>query len=112
MKKIPLSNSTIKIGLILILILLFLIPVSLIKNLISDRNHYQREALQSITEPLGGETQLQGLVIAVPYKTYKETYSSNGSRLVQAETKYILFAPDTYTMDISVNPYYLTRGIF
>jgi len=112
MKKIQFSHSSVKLILVFILILLFLIPIALIKNLISDRKDYQREALYSITEPLGGHSELQGLVIAVPYKIYKENIDSKGIKHIETEIKYIVFAPDVYELDVNVNPYYLTRGIF
>ena len=112
MKKLQISNSTQKIFLIIILLLLFLIPVNLIQNLVSDRKHYQKDAIQSITEPLGGQAELQGIVIAIPYKKYHDTYDSNGNKHTEVDTKYVVFAPDLYSMDIQVNPYYLTRGIF
>lgn len=112
MKKLQIPNSTVKIILVGVLILLFLIPVSLIKNLIHDRRIYQKEAIQSITEPLGGETEIQGMVIAVPYKVYKTSYDSNKNKIIETEIKYVIFAPSAYQLDIDVNPYYLTRGIF
>lgn len=112
MKKIILSDFTIKILLIIALFLLFLIPIGMITHLIHDRRTYQSEAINSITEPFGGKTEIQGLVIAVPYKKYTETYNNSGSKHITAEQRYILFAPDIYDMNISVKPYYLTRGIF
>lgn len=112
MRKFDFSNSTVKIVLILALVLLFLIPVGLIKNLIYDRKSYQREALQSITEPLGGEAEIQGLVIAVPYKFHRESFDSKGAVRIETETKYAIFAPDSYNLDFDVAPYYLSRGIF
>ncbi|WP_147613945.1 cell envelope integrity protein CreD [Treponema pectinovorum] len=112
MKKLQVSKSSLKIMLIFVLVLLFLVPISLIKNLIYDRKTYQDEAVDSITEPLGGESQIEGVVIAVPYKSYHETTDSNGIKRTESETKYIIFAPDTYKLNIQVNPYYLTRGIF
>ncbi len=112
MKKIQISNSTVKIILVGILILLFLIPVGLINHLIRDRRNYQKEAVRSITEPLGGETEIKGLVIAVPYKTYNTEYDSKNNKTVVTEIKYVIFAPSEYELDIDVKPYYLTRGIF
>lgn len=112
MRKFDFSNSTVKIVLILALVLLFLIPVGLIKNLIYDRKSYQQEALQSITEPLGGEAEIQGLVIAVPYKFHRESFDSKGAVRIETETKYAIFAPDSYNLDFDVAPYYLSRGIF
>ncbi len=112
MKKIQIQNSTIKIILVGVLILLFLIPIGLIRHLISDRRNYQKEAIQSITEPLGGQTEIQGMVIAVPYKTYKTSYDAEKNKTISVETKYVIFAPSEYLLDINVKPYYLTRGIF
>jgi len=112
MKKIQFSHSSVKLLLVFVLVLLFLIPITLIKNLISDRKNYQREAIYSITEPLGGHSELQGLVIAVPYKHYKETIDSKGIKHIETEIKHIIFAPDLYNLKLKVKPYYLTRGIF
>ena len=112
MKKLNISNSTQKIFLIAILILLFLVPVSLIKNLVGDRNRYQQEAIRSITEPLGGEAEIQGLVVAIPYKKYRDVYDTKGNKHTEFDVEHVIFAPDLFDMDISVSPYYLTRGIF
>ena len=112
MKKIDFSGSTVKLGIIFVLVLLFLIPISLINNLIQDRKSYQRDAIKSITEPLGGEAEIQGLVIAVPYKSYNEWVDSKDKTHIDVTIKYAIFAPDSYNADIAVNPYYLTRGIF
>lgn len=107
MKPLNSHNPSIKIALILALILVFLIPIQMIKSLISDRKSYQDEAIKSITEPLGGEVEIQGFVIAVPYNSYVQTANST-----VVKTKYMFFAPDSYNMDFSVSPYYLYRGIF
>lgn len=112
MKKLHFSNSTLKLILIAALVLMFLIPVTLIKNLVADRKNYQREAISSITEPLGGIAEIQGLVIAVPYKIHKEVFDANGKSHFETETSYVIFAPDDYNLNIHVDPYYLTRGIF
>jgi inner membrane protein len=112
MKKLNISNSTQKIFLIAILILLFLVPVSLIKNLVGDRNRYQQEAIRSITEPLGGQAEIQGLVVAIPYKKYRDVYDTKGNKHTEFDIEHVIFAPDLLDMDITVKPYYLSRGIF
>ena len=96
MKKIDYSSTTIKLGIIFALVLLFLIPISLINNLIHDRKSYQRDAIKSITEPLGCEAEIQGLVIAVPYKSYNEWVDSKDKTHIDVTTKYAIFAPDSY----------------
>ena len=112
MKKLNISNSTQKIFLIAILILLFLVPVSLIKNLVGDRNRYQQEAIRSITEPLGGQAEIQGLVVAIPYKKYRDVYDTKGNKHTEFDIEHVIFAPDQLDLEISVKPYYLSRGIF
>ena len=106
------SQSGIKIGIIFFLILLFLIPISYIKSIINDRQNYQKEAVASITEPLGGKPEIQGMVIAIPFKTYTQSIDKNDVKRIETNIKYIYFAPDLYSLDITVNPYYLNRGIF
>ncbi len=112
MKKMPISTYTLKIALIFVLVLIFLIPIALIKNLISDRKFYQTSAVESITEPFGGKTSIQGIVIAVPFHYHEKTKNEKGEVTIETTTRYLMFAPETYDLNISVNPYYLTRGIF
>ena len=112
MKKVEFSNFGIKFMLIFIMVLLFLIPIHMIKDLIEDRQDYKDDAIESIIVPLGKTAGFQGISIAVPYKFHKESVDSNGNRYTEAETKYVIFAPDSYKLDFDVNPYHLTRGIF
>ena len=112
MKKVEFSNFGIKFMLIFIMVLLFLIPIHMIKDLIEDRQDYKDDAIESIIVPLGKTAGFQGISIAVPYKFHKESVDSNGNRYTESETKYVIFAPDSYKLDFDVNPYHLTRGIF
>ncbi len=111
-EKIKFTQSGIKIVLIFILVVLFLIPISYIKSLIGDRQSYQKQAFESIIEPLGGKPEIQGIVIAIPYKSYTEDVDAKGNKHFEMTIKYIYFAPVSYSLDISVDPYYLSRGIF
>ena len=112
MKKVEFSNFGIKFMLIFIMVLLFLIPIHMIKNLIEDREDYKSDAIESIVIPLGKTAAFQGIAIAVPYKSHKESVDRDGTRVIETETKYVIFAPVSYKLDFAVNPYYLTRGIF
>ena len=112
MYKPQISATSFKVILIFVLVLIFLIPIMLIKNLVSDRRFYKNNAVSSITEPLGGKTEIQGMVIGVPYHFYKEVTDKDGNKKSETETRYLIFAPDDYNLDINVKPYYLTRGIF
>lgn len=114
MKKANLSESTVKLILVSVLVIMFLIPISLIKGLVSDRKYYQGDAVSSIVTPMGGTPEFQGIVIAVPFKIYKDVYNDKTKEYAKTECgiDYIVFVPDSYSLDINANPYYLTRGIF
>lgn len=114
MKTVRLSESTVKLILVASLVLMFLIPITLIKGLVDDRKYYHGDAVSSIITPLGGTPEFQGIVIAVPFKTYKDVYNEKTKEYAKMEdgTDYIVFTPDSYSLDIETNPYYLTRGIF
>ena len=107
-------NPLIKLGVILALVLVFLIPIGMIDSLISDRKSTQEEAFKSITEPIGGEAEIEGLVIAVPYNIYEEKLAADGKTLKREviATKYMIFAPDSYNLDLSVTTEDRNRGIF
>jgi len=106
------SNSTRKIALIFVIILLFLIPVSLIERLIQDRKDYEREAVSSITRPLGGMPEIQGMLVSIPYRECVEIINDDGKKSIETRTKYLYFAPNFYSLDVDVDTYYLNRGIF
>lgn len=116
MKQNTISSVTRKIGfkpfIIVLLLLLFLIPIGLIKSLVRDRNHYFKEAAASILMPKGGEPNLEGIVLAVPYVETTETRNADGSLSYEEYTHYIVSVPESMKLNTTVEPEYLTRGIF
>ncbi len=101
---------------ILLLVLLFLIPINMIQSLVRDREHYREQAILSVLVPKGGEPTLEGIVMAIPYNhaesyTYKD--ANNQERQEQRiSTRYLFSVPQTMDFSTTVEPEYLTRGIF
>lgn len=117
--KSTLSETGAKPFLIIILLLLFLIPLGFISSLIHDRERYQNEAVDSILEPLGGNPEIQGLVMALPYIDYVEEQvqgssatTSEPKTIVRQIKRYIITTPEEYRVEGEIFPYYLNRGIF
>lgn len=117
--KSTLSETGAKPFLIIILLLLFLIPLGFISSLIRDRERYQNEAVDSILEPLGGNPEIQGLVMALPYIDYVEEQvqgssatTSEPKTIVRQIKRYIITTPEEYRVEGEIFPYYLNRGIF
>ena len=85
------STTGAKPFLIVILLLLFLIPISFIDSLMHDRLSYQKQAVESILQPLGGNLELQGIVIALPYMDFVE--KQDGDKVIKQEVKkYVLLS--------------------
>jgi len=116
MNPLKLEGFTRKLGIkpfiILVMVLLFLIPVNMIDSLIQDRNFYFKEASDSILQPKGGEPNLEGLAIAVPYTVFTEKKDAQGLTTYDKLTYYIVSVPETLTINTNVEPEYLKRGIF
>ncbi len=97
---------------ILFLVLLFLIPLNLVKSLIRDREYYRNEAVESILLPKGGEPVLEGFVTALPYTVTTEKKLSDGSVERTEKIRYMIAVPESWALRADVSPEYLTRGIF
>lgn len=119
MKKIPfLSNCGLNRGMgskpfiILVLVLLFLIPLQLVKSLVRDREDYRDDAVRSVLVPLGGEPVLEGFCVAVPYELPEEIKREDGTVARQTMRRWMAVFPKSHEMAADVSPYTLTRGIF
>ena len=49
----------------------------MIKSIITDRKYYQEDAIESILKPKGGEPNLEGFAIALPYTKNVEQIDKN-----------------------------------
>lgn len=96
-----------KIFTILILGLLLLIPMNFIKSVVLDRRSYQREAVTSIIEPIGGVANIEGLIIAIPY-IKKVIYEKE----ITYKREYIFYMPNNYNISGNIEINLLKRGIF
>ncbi|GAA4828723.1 cell envelope integrity protein CreD [Algivirga pacifica] len=96
-----------------IIILLLLIPVSMVENLIWERQQRQKEASSEISGKWGYAQTISGLVLTVPYKVYKTVYNKEREEYERLEEKkYAYFLPDDLAIDGVVSPEMRYRGIF
>ncbi len=107
------NSITIRLITIGILILLLLIPVTMVQDLIREREYRQKDAIQEISAKWGGEQTITGLVLTVPYyvnsKVYDDKY--NSYKLVRTK-EYAHFLPDKLTIEGNVSPEMRYRGIY
>ncbi|MGI5869566.1 MAG: cell envelope integrity protein CreD [Kiritimatiellia bacterium] len=102
-----------------VLALLLLIPLMMVRSLLSERQHRRAEAISNITETWGQSQTLIGPVLVVPYqipvKTRREQRVDNQIESVDVtswSTAYGCFLPTNLQVVGSLDPSVLHRGIY
>jgi len=103
-----LKNSvTLKIFAIAILVLLLLIPMAMIKGIISDRENQRERAISEVSNKWAGKQLLKGPILTIPMK-----YERKGSKGLKTCIKYFHVLPKTYDVKGTITPKKLRRGIY
>ena len=63
-----LNSITLKIGLLLLLTLLLQLPSTMVMNIISERQSYQADVAEELTQSISGEQTIMGPILVVPYQ--------------------------------------------
>ncbi len=105
-------SITMRLATIGFLILIMLIPISFIKDLISERAHRQMEAVNEVSSKWGKAQTLSGPVLTVPYTVYTEIYDNEGQKKTVATTEYVHFLPENLNITANVIPETRHRGIY
>jgi len=112
------GSITIRLITIGILILLLLIPVSMVENLIKEREARQGEAIFEVSSKWGEQQTIIGLVLTIPYKTYHKVYEEDEDekktdkfKLVES-IDYAHFLPEELNINGNISPRVRYRGIY
>ena len=101
-------SVTFRIAIIGILALLLLIPVSMVEDLIYERERVSEEAVSEVSQKWGEPQVVAGPVLSVPYKKY--ITNEKGERV--SVTQYVHFLPQELSINSVVEPQIRSRGIF
>lgn len=101
------SSSAFKAVFICFLILLLLIPMSMVKSVISERSHLYRSASGEISRMWGGKQLLTGPVLTIPY--IEQSGEMTGWRY---NSRFRHLLADLIDMDIRVDTQIRQRGIY
>ncbi len=112
------QSTTAKMMMVGVLTLILLIPLSFVKDLISERSKRQQEVIAETSAKWGERIYFYGPILKIPYKTYTETHTINEKtketvKSRQASTKYAYFFPDELKSNTVANmstP--LQRGLY
>ncbi len=107
------NNLYFKIGGIVLIALLLLIPTGMIKSIIYEREQTQREAIDEVSEKWGGAQTLQGPVLSIPYTRYvKEIDKATGKETLVQITERLHVLPSKLDIQASVKPDRRHRGVY
>lgn len=110
----PLKNNIyFKIGTIVIITLLLLIPASMIRSLIIERESTQNEAIREVSSKWGEEQTISGPLISIPYYRYIKEFSRKDSteKIVQIK-EFIHILPTELNISGNINSEKRYRGIY
>jgi inner membrane protein len=107
------NNIYFKVGTIVIITLLLLIPVSMIKSLIHEREATQREAISEVSSKWAEEQTISGPFISIPYYRYvKEFTKKDTTEKILQIKEYIHILPSQLNISGDINPEKRHRGIY
>ncbi len=109
------TNIYFKLGTILFIMLLLLIPTSMIEGLIFERQNTQNQAINEVSSKWANQQTLTGPFVSVPYYRYIKETSKKGKDTVTKLVKvkeYIHFLPTELKVSGKLNPEQRNRGIY
>lgn len=107
------NNIYFKIATIVIITVLLLIPTSMIKSLIVERENTQNNAISEVSSKWGKQQTISGPIISIPYYRYSKEYSSSDLKENYNQYKeYIHILPTQLNISGKINPEKRNRGIY
>jgi inner membrane protein len=101
------TSISLKVVVIGVLILLLLIPVAMIRGVIEDREAVGWQAQSDIMQSWGGEQQIGGPILVLPYKLVRAT--QYGERIT--ETGQLQILPALLSVDVELDSEMRHRGL-
>ena len=107
------TNVYFKVGTIVLIALLLLIPAALVKSLILEREATHQEAIMEVSAKWGEAQTLSGPFISIPYYRYVREISKKDSaeKIIQLK-EYLHILPSKLTLSGNIDPEKRYRGIY
>lgn len=105
-------SMTFRAAVVAILVLLLLIPLSMVQELIREREYRKQEAMDEVSATWGRAQTITGPWISVPYSTNERVQLDNGRSEMREVTRYAHFLPDALDARATLDPEKRHRGIY
>jgi inner membrane protein len=110
------NSFVLKLGVIFILTLMTLIPLSLVNDLIAERKNREERVTRDISSKWGSAQVVSSPILALPYKFTEESVKKDATGkdfAVHTQVEdWIFILPEMADAKVDVNPEYLQRGIY
>jgi inner membrane protein len=105
------NSLAIKLGIIGFLVLILLIPLAMIRGIISERGARSQDVQYEVRGTFGGEQTFTGPVLSIPY-TYPVTEIRDKEKVTEYLSQKVYFLPEDLDINANVTPEVKPRGIF
>lgn len=99
------SSTLLKALIVALLTLLMLIPVSMVKSLVTERQENNENVRKEIVSKWGGQQQVTGPILVIPYQKDKKDGQKHS-------IEYAYFLPEEYNINGEIFPEERSRGIY
>lgn len=107
------SNLYFKIGTIIIIALLLLIPTAMIRGIIYERESTQEEAIKEVSSKWGEAQTIKGPIMSLPFIRYaKETDEKSGKEKVVTVREKLHILPSKLKIVTEMKPERRYRGVY
>ena len=107
------KNSVgLKLITITILMLLLLIPASMIKSIISERENLNQSVLNEVSRKWAGKQQINGPVLCIPLVYEYVIEDEKAGTKTITKTKHLYLLPEQLSINGKIEPEKLKRGIY
>ncbi len=104
-----------KIAMVVVLVLAILIPLSMIRGTIAERQRFRQQAVEEVTRSFAGEQVVAGPVLVVPFREQVEVEERDAQGVLRKHVREVerewLFFPTTMRMQGKVLPSIRKRGL-
>ena len=107
------TNILFKVFIIVFIALLLLIPTTMVKNIIREREEIQNSAIEEVSEKWATSQTFTGPYISVPYNKYVKQFSEIDSveKIIKLK-KWLHFLPQALAINGNILPERRYRGIY
>lgn len=107
------TNIFFKVGVIIFLILILMIPTSMVEGLINEREDVQSDAIEEVSSKWGNGQTISGPFITIPYDRYVKRFNKKDSinEIVKIK-EWAHFLPEKLIINGNIVPEKRYRGIY